>query len=76
MISCVVMCGDVSNHDFLFTYLTVYDTEASLPISDVQPAAKHVKMCDELDGNPVERRLKISTVHRLLSYSISTNVPE
>ena len=66
---------DVSNHDFLFPYLAVYDTKAPLPIADVQPAAKHIKMCNELDRNPIERRLKFSTVHRLLSYSICTNVP-
>ena len=53
----------------------MYDTEASLLVSDVQPAVKRVKMCNGLDGIPVERRLKFSTVHRLLSYSICTNVP-
>ena len=59
----------------LFPYLAVYDTEASLPVADVQPAAKRVKTCNDLDGNSVERRLKFSTVHRLLSYSLCTNVP-
>ena len=66
---------NVSNHDFLFPYLAVFDTEASLPGSDYQPAAKRVKSCIGLDGNLVERRLKFTTVHRLLSYSIATNVP-
>ena len=53
----------------------MYDTEVSLLVSDVQPAAKHAKMCNDLNGNPVERRLKFSTVHQLLSYSLCTNVP-
>ena len=31
---------DVSKHDFLFTYLAVFDMEASLPDAILQPAAK------------------------------------
>ena len=46
---------DVSNHDFLFLYLAVYGTEASLPVSDVQPAAKRAKMCNDLNANSVEQ---------------------
>ena len=46
-----------------------------LPVADVQPAAKRVKTCNGLDGTPVERRLKFSTVHRLLSFSKCTNAP-
>ena len=53
----------------------MYDTEASLPVSDVQPAAKHAKMCDDLNGNLIERRLKFSTIDQLPSYSFCTNVP-
>ena len=32
-------------------------------------------MCNDLNGNPVERRLKFSSTHQLLSYSLCTNVP-
>ena len=66
---------DVSKHNFLFPYLAVYDTEVSLPVSDVQPAAKRAKMCNDLNGNPVERVLKFSTVHQLLSDFLFANVP-
>ena len=66
---------DVTKHSFLFPYLAVYDTEASLPTAEIQPAAKRIKTCNDIDGKTVERRLKFLTVHRLLSYSISTNMP-
>ena len=34
-----------------------------------------MKTCSGLDGIPVERILKFSSTHHLLSYSIATNIP-
>ena len=41
---------DVSKHDFLFPYLAVYDMEASLPNPILQPAVKHAKTCNDVNG--------------------------
>ena len=66
---------DVSKHNFLFPYLAVYDTEASLPDSTLQPADKWAKTCDDINGIPVKRVLKFISMLQLLSFSLCTNVP-
>ena len=55
---------DVTKHSFLFPYLAVYDTEASLPTAETQPVAKCIKTCNDLDGVCVERRLTFSSEHQ------------
>ena len=54
-------------HDFIFPYLAVYDTEASLSPVVVQPTAKRVKMYVDVDGVQVEHSLKLTSTHQLLS---------
>ena len=55
---------DTSNHNFLFPYLAAYDTEASLPVATIQPAAKRTKMCADLNAVQVERVLKFLSTHQ------------
>ena len=66
---------DVSKHDFLFPYLVVFDTKESLPETILQPTAKRVKTCNNVNGLPVECVLKFTSTHQLLSFSLCTNVP-
>ena len=59
---------------FLFPHLVVYDTEVSLPLATVEPAAKRAKIRTDVHGNQVERKLKLKWTHELSSYSMATNV--
>ena len=65
---------DVSKYEFLFPYLAVYDTEASLSDATLQPAVKRAKTCNDVNGVQVERKLKFTSTHQLLSFSLCTNV--
>ena len=42
---------------------------------NVQPVAKRAKFCTDVNEVSVERVLKFSTTHQLLSFSLATNVP-
>ena len=50
---CPILALMYQNTIFVYPYLAVYDTKAFLPVSDVQPAAKHAKMCnnDEFESD-------------------------
>ena len=73
---CLASYGfDVSNHDFIYPHILVYDAESSFPTATSQPAAKRAKMCGDLNGVLLERILKFSTTHHLLSYSLATTYP-
>ena len=60
---------------FYIPHLAVYDMEVPFPVVTVQPAAKWAKMCTDVHGNQVKRKLKLNSRHQLLSYSMTTNIP-
>ena len=62
---------DTGTHDFLSPHLVVYDTEASLPPTTVEPVAKWAKMCTDVHGYQVKWKLK--STQELLSYLMATN---
>ena len=48
---------DMSGHNFVYHFLVAYITEAVLPDSTMEPAAKRVKMCCDINNVPVECKL-------------------